>query len=615
VTGQVERLLGDAFRTRWYAGLRAALSVGIPLLIGVSAGRPSWGALASIGSFAGFYGANTPYRHRIRLVAWVGVALAVVVPLGGLCASRAWLSVALAGVVAGIASFVCLALRVPPPREYLIVLAVLAASGIPASPAVAVRECALVAGGALTGILVTMAPALGPRRTIPQARALTRAWAAVGDVLSAAGTPEADSARRQAVASVADAREALRQARITGDDPQRRSLAAAEVVLTSALSVSIEASAPVDPSWAQAARRLAAAAGRAPEQGAGTAVGQPADLPGLRWALKAARSILQRGLDSAEDGTELDRRGAAERLREALSPTGIVVPAAARIAVAVAVAAGVGRILGLDHSYWVGLTAAASLQAGNITLLLHRSLNRLAGTVVGVALAWAVFTLHPVVIVVALVAVLAQFLGEVLIRAAYGLGIVFVSILALSIYDLAVPSAQIGSAVGARVQDTAIGAAVVIVLRLVLWPRATGAAMPQVQAQTLTAVAALYRSRWLGAGRVADLQAPQRRLQERLLHLQAISEDARADQIIGAPPAREEQVTLAIDELAILALGVPFGRPRPPQPDAEALVGRLDQFAAALQNGSPPAAAEHGIELPGYPRTQAAAHLLASAIG
>ena len=389
MTGQVERLLGDAFRTRWYAGLRAALSVGIPLLIGVGAGRASWGALASIGSFAGFYGANTPYRQRIRLVAWVGVALAVVVPLGGLCASRAWLSVALAGVVAGIASFVCLALRVPPPREYLIVLAVLAASGIPASPAVALRECALVAGGALTGVLVTMAPALGPRRTIPQTRALTQAWAAVGDVLSTAGTPEADRARGQAVASVADAREALRQARITGDHPQRRSLAAAQVVLTSALSVSIEASAPLDPSWAEAVRRLAASVGRAPEQGTGTAAGEPADLPGLRWALEAARSILQRGLDSAEDGTELDRRGVAVQLREALSPTGIVVPAAARIAVAVAVAAGVGRILGLDHSYWVGLTAAASLQAGNITLLLHRSLSRLAGTIVGVALAWA----------------------------------------------------------------------------------------------------------------------------------------------------------------------------------------------------------------------------------
>jgi len=59
VTGQAGRLLGDAFRSRWYVGLRAALSVGVPLLVGVSAGRASWGALASIGSFAGSASAPT----------------------------------------------------------------------------------------------------------------------------------------------------------------------------------------------------------------------------------------------------------------------------------------------------------------------------------------------------------------------------------------------------------------------------------------------------------------------------------------------------------------------------------------------------------------------------
>jgi hypothetical protein len=36
--------------------------------------------------------------------------------------------------------------------------------------------------------------------------------------------------------------------------------------------------------------------------------------------------------------------------------------------------------------------------------------------------------------------------------------------------------------------------------------------------------------------------------------------------------------------------------------------------AATLQSGSPPPRADHGIKLPGYPRTQAAVHLLASAI-
>jgi uncharacterized membrane protein YccC len=110
---RLSRALGEAFRARWYVGLRAGLSVGVPLLVGVAVGRPSWGALASIGGFAGFYGPDTPYRHRVRLVAGVGAALAVVVPVGSVCAPQAWLSVVFAGMVAAVSSFVCLALRVP----------------------------------------------------------------------------------------------------------------------------------------------------------------------------------------------------------------------------------------------------------------------------------------------------------------------------------------------------------------------------------------------------------------------------------------------------------------------------------------------------------------------
>jgi uncharacterized membrane protein YccC len=103
------RSLVEAFGARWSIGLRASLSVGILLLAGVAAGRPSWGALASMGAFAGFYGPDTPYRHRIRLVAGIGAALAIVVPLASLSASHAWLSIVFVGAVAAIASFVCLA--------------------------------------------------------------------------------------------------------------------------------------------------------------------------------------------------------------------------------------------------------------------------------------------------------------------------------------------------------------------------------------------------------------------------------------------------------------------------------------------------------------------------
>ena len=132
--GQLWRRLREAFASRRPFGLRAGLSVGIPLVAGALSHHASYGALASIGSFAGFYGPDAPYRHRIRLVAGVGVALTVLVPLGSLCAATAWLSVVLIGLVATTASFTYLTLRVPPPREYLIVLGVLAATGHPSGP-------------------------------------------------------------------------------------------------------------------------------------------------------------------------------------------------------------------------------------------------------------------------------------------------------------------------------------------------------------------------------------------------------------------------------------------------------------------------------------------------
>lgn len=100
--------------------------------------------------------------------------------------------------------------------------------------------------------------------------------------------------------------------------------------------------------------------------------------------------------------------------------------------------------------------------------------------------------------------------------------------------------------------------------------------MPQVQAQALRTVASVFRSRWLSDQ--IGLERAQRQLQEQLLNLRTITEDMLADQIAGSSATRLDQVTLAIYELAMLALGMPFGRPRPARPAAEALVRRLEQL-------------------------------------
>ena len=617
------RELADALRSRWQTGLRAALYVGIPLLAGVVAGRASWGAVASLGGFAGFYGPATPYRHRFKLTATIGIALAIVFPVASLCSSRGWLAVLFAAVVSAAANFACTALRVPPPREYLIILATLAGTAIPADSGAAARECALVAAGAALGVLVTLAPAMLGRPDRLPAQAVASAWTAVRHVLATAGTAEAARAGSTAVATIGHAHETMRQARLRANDPRLRSLAAADIVLASALSLSIDAHSRTgprasprnDPMWQTAV---------APE------------------AASAARRLL-----ATTTGEGAAEPGVAVRLREALRPNSVIVPAALRIGVAVAVGAGLGRLLGLDHSYWVGLTAASALQATNFSFVVRRSAHRLAGTVAGVVLAWALFALHQEAAAVAVVAIVAQFFAEAFIRVIYGLATAFITVLALSIFDLASPTAGIGSAIGARLLDTLIGVVLVIILRLVLWPQATRARLPLIQAETLRASAAVFGQRWLeppvgaispsaiaGGGAPGQAGLPpvdaagpaviapavveaRHRVRDSLTRLRAVSDDALADEITRRSPT--DQVTLATEELAMLALGVPFDRPAPPPSAARALLDRLDRLADAVESpgapGSDSAAGGTRLDLPGYPRTRAAVELLESAIG
>ena len=183
---------------------------------------------------------------------------------------------------------------------------------------------------------------------------------------------------------------------------------------------------------------------------------------------------------------------------------------------------------------------------------------------------------------VAIVAIVAQFFAEAFIPVSYAVAAAFITVLALAIFDLATPTAGLGSAIGARLLDTLIGVLLVIVLRLVLWPRATGARLPLVQAQTLRAAAAVFAARWPAhrdsaagsdpapSGEAAPGTAEARhRLRDSLTRLRAVSDDALADELTRR--SRRDQVTLAAEELAMLALGVPFDRPAPPPSAARAL--------------------------------------------
>ncbi|MDT0349250.1 FUSC family protein [Pseudonocardia charpentierae] len=610
------RVAGDVRRTvqavravapgRVTVALRATLAVALPLSAGVAAGRPELGAAASFGALAVLYVPQAPYRFRARVVRRVGLGLAAAVLLGSLAAGHGVVTVLVAGLVAGTASFVCQAAELPPPRELMLVMAVLAATDMPSDPAGAATRAGLAAAGALVAWLLTMAPALAGRWRAPEQAAVIAAIGAVAGLLDAVGSAGAGAARHAAVTGVQRARAAVSQAALPPGHPLAGLVVIAEALLEAALHVEVEATAPLDPGWAAAVRALTPAVHGLPvgnvvlPETVGTA---GAGL--LTRALTDARtaSVPPAAARTLPPWPTLHRQLAAGLRRHS-----VVLPSAARIGIAVAVGVGLGQALGLGHAYWVGLTAAAVLQGSNLAVTRGRVLHRLAGTVAGVVLTFAVLGWNPPLWVVVLAVAAAQFAVELVIPVHYGLAVTAITVLALGLFHLGSPTEDVSSALGARLIDTAIGAALALVLRRVLWPRATVARLPQRQARVVAAVRAVFASAWSPELR-PRLPERRRMLQTELAALRVVHADALAD-AGGADAAWP--VSSAAEELAFLALSLPAHRPEPPPAAADAFLAHLDGLDAALSGSTRPPT---GIPaLPDHPRTAAAATALTAAV-
>ncbi|MFE5094805.1 FUSC family protein [Streptomyces sp. NPDC056638] len=138
----------------------------------------------------------------------------------------------------------------------------------------------------------------------------------------------------------------------------------------------------------------------------------------------------------------------------------LLVPAL-RMVLGTGLAGGTALLLGLGHGYWAAISAAAVLHSINVRTAAQRAVQRTLGTVAGLVLALGVLAARPEPVVLVLVIVLLEFLLEYVVARNYGLGVVFLTPLALLLSDLAAPPPA-----GALVQDRASSSVLGIVIAL-----------------------------------------------------------------------------------------------------------------------------------------------------
>ncbi|PDP84948.1 hypothetical protein CQJ94_24735 [Glycomyces fuscus] len=419
--------------------LRAGVCVALPLLALYAADRTDLAPYAAMGCFTALYARDDTYARRARILAVVGATLTLAVALGALASavlSHPLAAITVVALVAGGARYLSDALDFGAPAGLMFVFAAGVAAYNPQTlSALPVEVATTAAAATLCWTLAVTGSLIHP--TAPERLAVARALHALARHL-----------RHPAPAARAGTEAALQHAWHVllcspARTPVRRGLevltARAETLLTGTGDRVADARAAAEMS--ELARRLRTERTVEPLVGADE-----------HAALARTAAHLRRHHTPAP--------GAVERLRAALrapSPTPVSV---VRIVLACLLAGALAWALGMGHGYWAAVSAGSVLQAVNVTTTWHRTLQRGTGTVVGVALAAALFSLDYSPLGVIALVVACQMAAELVVTTNYSYAIVFVTPLTLALSGLTHADPGADGLAAERLWATVLGAAV-----------------------------------------------------------------------------------------------------------------------------------------------------------
>ncbi|MBC8639487.1 FUSC family protein [Caballeronia sp. EK] len=416
---------------RWPIAFRAALSLGIPLLLSwLINGDLSAGLVATLGSFTSLYASDRPYRNRALVLAGIAITFAAAVTAGVAVQGLPHAAVPLVVGIAMLASFFSASLKIGPPGAYMIVLACAAATAMPVTSLPLSHVFLLILAGGAISWLTHMAGALVAPRG-PERAALVNAANATAHLLATADEPAREIARHSAALALHEMWIALvnRQPRDVPDDGTITTLRALGLELHLIF-----------------ARCNCSRDGTAEQD----RVRQIASLACTQTTLDTTMSRLPLGQLRAVERIARDARFGTRAWNIAL-----------RVGIAVAIAGSLGEMLGLTRAYWAMAAATLVLHQGlNLQASLRRSIDRTVGTLVGIGLAALVLVLHPTGLSLIATLMALQFIVELLVVRKYAFAVIFVTAIALTIATGGHAIKNPEALLIARGVDTLVGCAV-----------------------------------------------------------------------------------------------------------------------------------------------------------
>jgi uncharacterized membrane protein YccC len=114
-------------------------------------------------------------------------------------------------------------------------------------------------------------------------------------------------------------------------------------------------------------------------------------------------------------------------------------------------------LIGLENPYWVPISTAAIMQGATFQAVWHRNVHRIVGTMIGMGVAWLIFSLSPGPWTLAYLIVSLSFLVEFLVTRNYGLAVIFITPLTVILADATYIGGDVHALMAARLTDVVIG--------------------------------------------------------------------------------------------------------------------------------------------------------------
>ncbi|MGY1711259.1 FUSC family protein [Geodermatophilus sp. SYSU D00758] len=482
--------LEELLRTRtppvpWGDVARFAVTVPAPLAVAAVAGGgfsagPALGAgvFATTGALAGSLAPQGgPLRDRLRRTAAATVAGGAGLVVGRFAAGEGLgpvLVVALVAAVAAVLSGVNAALSLGA-LQLLVYTALASGLVTPLPPAAEVAFFLAGAGwAALTTLVQYRTESADPDRT-----AAAAVFTAIGRLLAAVGTAGTGDARRGLTEALNAAYDRVIRSRSRSPGRSRELSELAGVLNAAAPLVegavaAARAGVPADPHDITAAHALAAAVAGTRELPAGRPPALESGEPtrrAVRHGLRLVWNVVGDPEERAGAAVRPPREDLRTRARDLLDSTlgsRDTRAFAVRLVLCMTIAEVARQVLPIERAYWVLLTVAIVLKP-DFGSVFTRAVQRGAGTLLGVLIGTLLLAALPrdgwVLVAMAVAAGLMPW-GR---SANFGLFSVFQTPVIILLLDLALPGGP--GLVGARLLDTLIGCAIVLVFGYLLWPQ------------------------------------------------------------------------------------------------------------------------------------------------